>query len=181
MVLLARTGLGCHSLLQLSSATQSCPTLCDPMDGSMPGFPVHHKLLELAQTHIHRIGDAIQPSYPPSSPSSAFNLSKHQGLFQEVSSSHQVAKYWSFSFSISPSNSLLLWNTFCQNSLLWPFSIRCPCMTWLITSLNYASPFPMARLWSMRDNYSIEANFNPFHRIMIDFKLCACETETHSC
>ena len=76
-----------------SLVTQSCLTLCDPMDCSTPGFPVHHQLLELAQTHIHRVGDAIQPSYPMTSPStSTLNLSQHQGLFQGVSSSHQVAK-----------------------------------------------------------------------------------------
>ena len=79
--------------LQFSSVTQLCPTLCDPMDYSMPGFPVHHQLPELTQTHIHRISDAIQLSHPLSSPSPhALNLSQHQGLFQWVSSSHQVAK-----------------------------------------------------------------------------------------
>ena len=77
-------------------------TPCDPMDCSTPGFPVHHQLPELAQNHVHRVGDAIQPRHPLLSPSPpAFNLSQHQGLFQWVSSSHQ---YWSFSFSISPSN-----------------------------------------------------------------------------
>ena len=76
-----------------SSVTQSCPTLCDPMDCSTPGLPVHHQLPELAQTHIYRVSDAIQPSHPLSSPSPpAFNLSQHQGLFQRVSTSHQVAK-----------------------------------------------------------------------------------------
>ena len=74
------------------------------MDCSMPGFPVHHQLPEFTQTHVHWVGDAIQPSHPLSSPSPAFNLSQHQGLFQWVRSSHQVAKYWSFSFSINPSN-----------------------------------------------------------------------------
>ena len=75
------------------------------MDCSAPGFPVHHQLPEFTQTHVHWVGDAIQPSHPLSSPSPpAFNLSQHQGLLQWVSSSHQVAKYWSFSFSISPSN-----------------------------------------------------------------------------
>ena len=69
--------------VQFSSVAQSCPTLCDPMDCSTPGLPVHHQVLELAQTHIHRVGDAIQPSHPLSSPSPpAFNLSQHQGLFQ---------------------------------------------------------------------------------------------------
>ena len=68
---------------QFSSVTQSCPTLCDPMDYSTPGFPVHHQLLELAQTHVHRVSDAIQPSHPLSSTSPpTCNLSQHQGLFQ---------------------------------------------------------------------------------------------------
>ena len=63
--------------------TQLCRTLCNPMDCSMPGFPVHHQLPELAQTHVHRVGDAIQPSHPLSSPfPPAFNLSQHQSLFQ---------------------------------------------------------------------------------------------------
>ena len=77
--------------------TQLYKTLCDPMDCSTPGFPVHHQLPELAQTHVHQVGDAIQPSYPLSSPSPpAFNLSQHQGLFQWLSSSRQVAKVLEF-------------------------------------------------------------------------------------
>ena len=69
--------------VQFSSVAQSCPTLCDPMDCSTPGLPVHHQLPEFTQTHVHQVGDAIQPSHPLSSPSpSAFNLSQHQGLFQ---------------------------------------------------------------------------------------------------
>ena len=80
-------------IFQFSSVTQSCLTLCDLMDCSMPGLPVHHQLLELTQTHVHCIGDAIQPSHPLSSPSlPAFNLSQHQGLFKRVISLHQVAK-----------------------------------------------------------------------------------------
>ena len=72
-----------NSYIQFSSVTQSCSTLCDPMDCSTPGFPVHHHLPELAQTHVHRVSDAIQPSHPLSSPSlPAFNLSQHQGLFK---------------------------------------------------------------------------------------------------
>ena len=67
----------------VSTVTQSCPTLCDPMDCSIPGFPVHHQILEVVQTHVHQVGDVIQPSFPLSSPSApAFNLSQHQGLFQ---------------------------------------------------------------------------------------------------
>ena len=91
---------------QIRSVAQSCPTLRNPMDCSMPGLPVHHQLPELAQTHVHRIGDAIQPSHPLSSPSSlAFNLSQHQGLFSNESAlCIRWAKYWSFSFSISLSN-----------------------------------------------------------------------------
>ena len=71
------------AVVQFSSVTQSCPTLCDPMDCSTPGFSVHPQLLELAQTHVHGVGDAIQPSCPLFSPSPpAFNLSQHQGLFK---------------------------------------------------------------------------------------------------
>ena len=79
------------------AVTKSCPTLCNPMDHSMPGLPVHHQLPEFTQTHVHWVGDAIQlshPLLPPSPP--AFNLSQHQGLFQRVSSSHQVAKVLEF-------------------------------------------------------------------------------------
>ena len=65
----------------VSSITQSCLTLCEPMDCSTPGFPVHHQLPELTQTHVHHVGDAIQPSHPLSSPSHAFNRPQHQGLF----------------------------------------------------------------------------------------------------
>ena len=79
-------------MYQFSLVTQSCLTLCDPMDCSTPGFPAHHQLPKLTQTHVHWVGDAIQPSHPLSSPSSpAFNLSQHQDLFQGVGSSHQVA------------------------------------------------------------------------------------------
>ena len=82
---------------QFSSVTQSCLTLCDPMDCSTPGLPVHHQLPEFTQTHVHWVGDAIQPSHPLSFPSPpALNLSQHQGLFKWVSSSHQVAKVLEF-------------------------------------------------------------------------------------
>ena len=82
---------------QFSSVAQSCPTHCDPMDCSTPGFPVRHQLPELTQIHVHQVGDAIQPSHPIPSPSPpAFSLSQLQGLFQWVSSSHQVAKILKF-------------------------------------------------------------------------------------
>ena len=92
------------SSVQVSSVAQSCPTLCDPMNCSTPGLPVHHQLPEFTQTHVHRFNDAIQPSHPLLSPSPpAPNPSQHQSLFQWVNSSHEVPKYCSFSFSIIPS------------------------------------------------------------------------------
>ena len=84
-------------LVQFSSVAQLCPTLWNPMNRSTPGLPVHHQLLEFIQTHVHRVGDAIQPSHPLSSPSPpAPNPSQHQGLFKWVSSSHHVAKVLEF-------------------------------------------------------------------------------------
>ena len=83
--------------IQFSSATQSCPTLCNPMNRSTAGLPVHHQLPEFTQTHVHRVSDAIQPSHPLSSPSPpAPNPSQHQNLFQWVNSSHEVAKVLEF-------------------------------------------------------------------------------------
>ena len=84
---------------QFSSVAQSCLALWDPMDCSTPGFPVHHQLLELTQSHVHWVGDAIQPFHPLLSPSPpAFNLSQHQSLFKLVSSLNQVAKVLEFQF-----------------------------------------------------------------------------------
>ena len=83
--------------VQFSSVVQSCPTLCNPMNRSTPGLPVHHQLPEFTQTHVHRVGDAIQPSHPLSSPSPpAPNPSQHQGLFQWVNVLHEVAKVLEF-------------------------------------------------------------------------------------
>ena len=95
---------------QFSSVAQSCPTLCDPMDWSTPGFPAHHQLPELAQTHVHQVGDAIQPS--------AMTLCHPLLLLLSVFPSNRVfsseailcimwPKYWSFNFSINPSNEYL--------------------------------------------------------------------------
>ena len=93
------------SKYQFSSVAQSCLTLCDPINHSTPGLPVHHQLLEFTQTPVHWVGDDIQPSHPLLSPSPpARNLSQHQGLFKWVNSSLRWPKYWSFSFNISPSN-----------------------------------------------------------------------------
>ena len=92
-------------MTQLSSVAQSCLTLCGPMDCRTPGFPVHHQLPELTQTHVHRVGHAIQPSHPLSFPSPpAFNLSQHQVFSSESVLRMRWPKHWSFSFSISPSN-----------------------------------------------------------------------------
>ena len=83
--------------VQFSSVGQSCLTLCDPMNRSTLGLPVHHQLPEFTQTHVHRVGDTIQPSHPLSSPSPpAPNPSQHQGLFQWVNSSHEMAKILEF-------------------------------------------------------------------------------------
>ena len=101
------------SSFQFNSVTQLCPTLCDPMNSSMPGLPVHHQLLESTQTYVHWVSDAIQLSHPLSSPPPpALNLSQHQGLFQRVSSSHQVARVLEFqlqhqSFQWTPRTDLL--------------------------------------------------------------------------
>ena len=85
--------LSCFSSVQLRSVAQSCPTLCDPMNRSMSGLPVHHHLLDFTQTHVHRVTDATQPSHLLSSPSPpAPNPSQHQSLFQGVNSLHEVAK-----------------------------------------------------------------------------------------
>ena len=93
--------------VQFSSVAQSCPTLWDPMNHSMPGLPVHHQLPEFTQTHVHRVSDAIHLSHPLSSPSPpAPNLSQHQSLFQWVNSSHRWPEYWSFSFSNIPSKEI---------------------------------------------------------------------------
>ena len=90
--------------VQFSSVTQSCLTLCDPMNHSTPGLPVHHQLPEFTQTHVPWVSDAIQPSDPLSSPSPPVpNPSQHQGLFKWVNFHIRWPKYWSFSFSISPS------------------------------------------------------------------------------
>ena len=103
----------CFFLYQFSSVTQLCPTLCDPMNRSTPGLPVHHQLPEFTQIHVHWVSDAIQPFHPLSSPSPpAPNPSQHQSLFQWVNSSHEVAKVLEFqpqdqSFQWTPRTDLL--------------------------------------------------------------------------
>ena len=100
------TGVGCYFLLQcMKVKSESEVAQSDPMDCSTSGLPVHPRLPGFTQTHVHWVGDAIQPSHPLSSPSPpAFNLSQHQGLSTESALRIRWAKYWNFSFSISPSN-----------------------------------------------------------------------------
>ena len=102
----------------VSSVAQLCPTPCDHMDCSTLGL--HHQLLELAQTHVHRVGDAIQPSHPLLSPSPpAFSLPQNQGLFQGVSSSHQVAKVLEFQLQHQSFQRMFRTNFF-EDWLVWP-------------------------------------------------------------
>ena len=105
-----------------NSVTQSCPTLCNPMDCSMPSFPVHHQLPELAQTHVHWVSDTIQPSHPLLSPSlPTFNLSQEQGLFQWDSSSHQVAKVLEFQLQHQSFQWIF------RTDFLWNWLVGSPC------------------------------------------------------
>ena len=92
-------------IIQFSPVPQSFPALCNPMNYSTKGLPVHHQLPEFTQTHVHGVSDTMQPSHPLSSPSPpAFNLSQHQGLFNESVLHIRWPKYWSFTFNISPSS-----------------------------------------------------------------------------
>ena len=120
--------------VQFSSVTQLCPTLCDPMNSSTPGLPVHYQLLESTQTHVHRVGDAIQPSHPLSSPSPpALNPSQHQGLFQSVISSHVVAKVLEFQLQ----HQSFQWTP--RTNLLWDGLVGSPCSP---RDLEESSPTP---------------------------------------
>ena len=108
-------------MYQFSSVAQSCPTVCDPMNRSTPGLPVHHQLPEFTQTHVHRVGDAIQPSHPLSSPSpSAPNPSQHQSLFQS-----QLFTSGGQSIRVSASASVLPMNTQDWSPLGWTDWISC--------------------------------------------------------
>ena len=108
---------------QFISIAHSCPTLCDSMDCSTPGLPVHHQLPELAQTHVRRVSDAIQLSHPLLSPSPPyFNLFQHQGLFQWVSSSHQVAKVLEFQLQHQSFQRIF------RTDFLWNRLVGSPCI-----------------------------------------------------
>ena len=107
---------------QFSSVAQLCPTLCDSMSLSTPGLPVHHQLLESTQTHVHWVGNAMQPSHPLSSPSPpALDLSQHQGLFQWVNSLHQVVKVSEFQLQ----HQSFQWT--CKTDLLYDGLVGPPC------------------------------------------------------
>ena len=109
-------------VIQFSSVTQSCLTLCDPMNCSTPSLPVHHQLPESTQTHVHWVRDVIQPSHPLSSPSPpALNLSQHHGLFKWVSSPHQVAKELEFQLQ----HQSLQWTP--RTDFLWDGLVGSPC------------------------------------------------------
>ena len=95
------------SSVQFSSVTQSCPTLCDPMNCSAPGLPVHHQLPEFTQTHVHRVSDAIQPSHPLSSPSPPAPIPPNIRVFSNESTLRmRWPQYWNFSFSFIPSKEI---------------------------------------------------------------------------
>ena len=103
--------------IQFSSVAQSCLALCDPMDCSTPGLPVHHQLPEFTHTHVHWVGDAIQPSHPLSSPSlPTFSLSQHLSLFKWFSSSHEVAKVLEIQLQ---NQSFQWWTNFLQDWWIW--------------------------------------------------------------
>ena len=107
---------------EVSSVAQSCPTFCDPMNHSTPGLPVHHQLPEFTKTHVHWVGDAIQPSHSLSSPSPpAPNPSQHQGLFQWVNSLHEVAKVLEF----QPQHQCFQWTP--RTELLYDGLVGSPC------------------------------------------------------
>ena len=148
--------LSYFSRVQYSSVVQSCLTLCDPMECSTPGLPVHRQLPEFTQTHVHWVGYAIQPSHPLSSPSPpALNLSQHQGLFKWVSSSHQVAKVLEFQLQ--------------HQSFLWIFRTDI-LYDWLVWSLcsprdsQESSPTPQFKsINSLTLNFLYSSTFTSIH------------------
>ena len=140
--------------VQFISVAQSCPTLCDPVNRSMPGLPVHHQLKEFTQTHAHQVGDAIQPAHPLSSPSpSAPNPSQHQGLFQWVNSLHEVAKVLEFQSQVLLIFPLLTSPDLSLDAIL-PMCSTC---NWML-SCPFGPPAKLLRgmLW-YRDSHSLTA------------------------
>ena len=174
------------SILQFSSIAQSCLTLCNPIDCSTPGFPVHHQLPDLAQIHAHWVGDAIQASHPLSSPPPpAFNLSQHQSLFQWVLSSHQVVKVLELQPFLEPrllqlltSSRLLLkdfslWDQSCQwyrtsSQTLW-------CETSLLVLLTLLKGKLMNSWWTELNTYRgifIRRFYNKIYKSLLRRVIC---------
>ena len=112
-------------IFTFSSVNQLCTTVCDPMNHSRPGLPVHHQLPEFTQTHVHQVGEAIQPSHPLSSPSHPALIPISIGVFSNESTLRmRWPKYWSFSLSISPSNDILLISCKASGSTLSSHTIQ---------------------------------------------------------
>ena len=126
---------------QFSPVAQACPTLCNPMNRSISGLPVHHQLVEFTQTHVHQVSDAIQPSHPLSSPSPALSLSQHQGLFKWVSSLHQVAKVLEFQLQHQPFSTL--------------FEIIMIFLHFFLSLLSYISWFSKLNIFIFLESYVV--------------------------
>ena len=152
---------------RFSSASQSCPTLCDPMGCSTPGFPVLH-LLELAQTHVHWISDTIQPSHPllpPSSP--AFSLSQHHGLFQWVGSFHQVAKVLELQLQ-HQSFSWVLHQSFQEALYFYMAHLFGPCENkffWVLTVLWHLWSCSSHMTWEEQNCTSLKLHYRKQSRV----------------
>ena len=144
-LLTAVTQIGLYTCTQFSSVAQSCPTLWNPLDCSMPGFLVHHQLPELPQTHVHRVGDAIQPSHPLSSPShSAFNLSQHQ-VAKVLELQHQSFQ-WIF-----------------RTDFLWGWLVWSPCSP---RGSQESSPTPQ---FKSNNSYALSFLYSPTHTSIHDY------------
>ena len=148
-----------YIIYQFSSIAQLCLTPCDPIDCSAPGFPDHHQLPELAQTHVCQVSDIIQPSHPLSSPSPfAFNLSQNQGLFKWVSSSHQVAKVLELQLQ----------------SFQWIFRTDSFSMEWLDLLANLDHKGKLQRLEKSRETLR-RSHFGSGRRVNLALIVCYCK------
>ena len=164
-------------LVQFSSVAQSCLTLCNPMNRSTPGFPVHHQLQEFTQTHVHRVSDAIQPSHHLSSPSPpAPNPSQHQSLFQWVNSSHEMAKVLEF----QPQHHHFManrWGNIGNRILntLNSLSDKLPVSSSFIWSFGFLLCFSICNIFLCHFILSILLLlWSPFHRWQGVFSVCFC-------